>query len=275
MMKKVVLSLAAVLLFASEVEFGSGKFKVEGEFLGLNASKEFDIKSYSLVEFHKNIFKSNFFYKYNLTYFRSETLDETEASFNSFLSTYNLPTINYKARGLDLDIVVGRDLYKNKNSYFGVGALVGVSIPWLESKKSSSSDSDSNDEIYNSKTKFLTYKIGPSVVGKYAFNRFFSIYADAKIAYQMAKVKNDYVDKEVKATGRYNSFDIGIRFTPFRAKKKIGFVTLKPKLYATLGFRYRYWKFKNIESDVIGIPSNLYDLNFKTKIFYLGLGYDF
>jgi hypothetical protein len=129
--------------------------------------------------------------------------------------------------------------------------------------------------LEDSKTKVTTYKVGFNVNGDYSVTSFLDLYASTSFAYQMGKIKNDYVDVEVKGTGRYNDLDMGIMFTPFRYKKKIGFLTFSPKLYATLGFKYKYWKLKHIESNVVDIDGFMGDVEFKNKMAYFGLGYDF
>jgi len=261
-MRKFILICSCALAFGSEFQYGSGTIKPE--ILGF--SKSMDVKSFSLTQKHKNI--KNFYYGYDLTYYKSESVDYAFSYFNTFAKVID---VNYKLRGLDLDINLGYDLHKTPKSYLGFGAALGISIPYIKTKSSS------NDYPFleNSKTKFLTYKIGLNISSGYDFNRFLGFKVDAISAYQIASIKNDYVNKSVKATGIYNSLDVAFRFTPFKAKKKIGFITFAPKFYIDFGYKYRYWKFNNVESEVFNLNLEKADFKIKSNVAYIGLGYEF
>jgi len=48
--------LTVASLSASEMQFGSGNFKIKGGLVGLDKELSLDTTTYSLVEQHKNIF---------------------------------------------------------------------------------------------------------------------------------------------------------------------------------------------------------------------------
>ncbi|MCI0500835.1 MAG: hypothetical protein L0Y61_03720, partial [Epsilonproteobacteria bacterium] len=75
----------------------------------------------------------------------------------------------------------------------------------------------------------------------------------------------------------FQEYDVGIRFQPVSFDKKIGWFTLSPRLYATLGHRYTDWKLKDINIDVTGLVVNFAKTDFamNSNISYFGLGYSF
>jgi len=285
-MRKLLLSgVFAVSLMAGEFDFGKGTLKIQGGFLGLDSEKSANVVSYSLSEQHKNIFSTNWFYKYNITWFQSKDVVNAQQSVNVNLNGSQtnliLPMTDYKYEGLDANFVLGKDIYKQKDSHLGIGLLLGLSLPWIESKKDSDNNDDTSSYILNamkkSKTEIKTFKIGLNVNVNKDFNRFFALYASGSYAYQTGNVKNDYANVDSNSEGNFKAFEAGLRFTPFSYKKKIGMITLTPKLYFTLGYRHSYWKLKDIAIDITGnnILFGKNSLEIKTSIGYVGVGYSF
>ena len=280
-MKKLILLgvAASVMLFGGEFEYGSGTFKLKGGLYGLNQEQSTDITTYTLKENHKNIFSSKWYYSYQITWYDSDDLTSTQSSL-SYLSTV-APAINYKYQGLDVNIVLGRDFYKtDENQYVSAGILLGVSLPYIDTGKSSS-NSDTTDTILDSmkksKTKIMTYKIGPSINTAYKISKMFSLYLNGTYAYQTGRIKNDYADTDLHVNGSFEEFDMGVKFQPFAKDYKVGFLTLKPRLYMTLGYRYSYWKLKDVKVDITGqnLDFASSDMDMKSSVAYLGIGYSF
>jgi len=278
-MKKLLsIALLSVGLFSSEIQFGKGSFSVDANFLGLSSSKSEDIMSYSLVNEHKNIFSTKYFYSYKLAYYKSKTITTTY-NYNSYLlssilgNSNNSLLIYNKLRGIDLNIVLGRDIINqdNEDTYLGAGILVGASFPYLKTNSNSSSNNSTLDYLKKSKTKFYTYKIGLSLKGQKAINNFFNLYASTAYAVQRAKVKNTALNLDTSSNGDYFTFNTGLKIQA-KTKTKIGFITLSPALFATVGYRYDYWKVKNVKVNSISLKT---DIEFKISQLYVGLGYDF
>jgi len=269
-MKKGIIFLASLLL-ASEFQFGSGTFYLKGGFSGLDEEKSTDIKSYSLVENYKKI--SSFYLHYEITWYSSKTLTSAQKTIQTYTNliptTTTIPAIDYEYKGLDVNFVLGKDI-----NNLGIGILLGLSIPYIDTKSSSNT---SSTILKKSKTKIKTFKIGPSLNGFYQFNQYISAFVNFAYAYQTGKVKNDYLDIDTSIDGSFTQADFNFRFTPFQTKTKIGFLTLNPKLYFTAGYKYNYWIVKDVSIDISGnnIPIPKSDLEFKTSIVYLGIGYSF
>jgi hypothetical protein len=289
MKKLFVLSVAAIALFAGEIQVGHGTFKLKGGFIGFSQEKSTDITTYSIVENHKNIFSSGWYYGYEFTWYDSDTLTNaqqtivsTAQSMPGMSAPTTIPAIDYKYQGLDVNVVLGRDLYsKNENQFFGLGVLLGISLPYIDTGKSSSNNDSLSDSTMNamekSKTKISTFKIGPSFKTSFALGGYVSVYANGTYAYQTGRIKNDYANVDTHVNGNFEQFEAGVKFQPFAQNYKLGFITLKPRLYFTLGYRYSYWKLKDVYINVTGVEfnENTTDMNMKTSVVYAGLGYSF
>jgi len=277
-MKKLLSVMGLSLgLFASEIQFGQGSFNIDAAFLGLNSSKSEDIITYSLVNEHKNIFSTKYFYSYKLAYYKSKTLTTNYKDFStlsSLLGTSNNNLLIYnKLRGIDLNIVLGRDFINqdNEDTYFGAGLLIGASFPYLKTSSSNNNNNSTSNYLKKSKTKFYTYKLGVSLKGQKALNGFVNIYANTAYALQTAKVKNSEANIDSSSNGDYFTFNTGVKFQA-KTKKKIGFITLSPALFATVGYRYDYWKVNDVKSNSLTLNT---DITLKVSQIYVGLGYDF
>lgn len=274
-MKKLLIGIMAISAFSSEIQFGKGNFEIDAKFLGLDSSKNETITSFSLVNEHKNIFSSSLFYSYKISYFKSNTIT-TSATYLSSVLKYS--PVNYtnnfliynKLRGLDINIVLGKDLVNKdkKDTYLGFGVLVGASFPYI---KTNSNNNNTQEYLKDSKTKFYTYKLGLSFRGEKSFNNFLNFYANGNYAKQLARVKNEKLNLDASSDGEYYSFNLGVKLQA-KTTTKIGFLTLNPSLFLTLGYRYDYWRVNDINIESLTINT---DIKFEISQLYIGLGYDF
>ena len=338
-MKKGLLFLLGLYLNATEFEYGQGNFNIEFGALGMNKNHSEKIKIFSILQSHKNVFSSNWFYSYRISWFKSNTIKTVVNDYNSVADSINgvlnktipvigdpidsgngstdsdnsnnnsigntgntnngtasdsqtlkpnLPDIpvkdlnsslkmprvvnlSNKVRGLDINIVFGRDLI-NKNiqdTYLGIGFLTGITLPYIKS----SSDSD-NDYLKESKTKIITYKLGGIIKGGYLLNSFMQVYGNVSYAYQTARVKNDELNINSKSSGIYFSGDLGVKFQ-LKGKKDLGWITLTPAVFCTMGYRYSCWDVKSIKINNQDLMTKNTKLSFEISEIYLGLGYDF
>jgi len=292
-LKKIaILGILPICLMAGEVQIGHGNFKMTGGFLGLDSTISADVTTYSMVEQHKNLFSTNFFYKYNITWYDAKKLTQGQNNVNNSVGMFNtaagqtvLPSMDYRPQGLDVNLVFGRDvLHKDENNFIGMGVMLGVSLPWIDSKKSSSNNDNNNNTTKNAialvkdtKTTILTYKIGPNIVAMKSLGQYFSVYASATYAYQTGKIKNDYLQSDLNVNGIFQEYDAGVKFQPISYDYKIGWITISPRLYATLGYRYTDWKLDNVKLKVANVPGNFPETDFKmnASIGYFGIGYSF
>ena len=75
---------------------------------------------------------------------------------------------------------------------------------------------------------------------------------------------------------------MGLYFTPFTERYKWGWLTLSPRLYATLGYKYSSWDMGEMLIDISGtqMSSEILDsfgmkFGMDSSIGYFGLGYSF
>jgi len=279
----------ATSLSGSQIQTGKGSFVMSGGFIGLTHSIDTEITTYSIVEQHKNIFSSSWYYRYNFTWYDSDKMKQAQQYINSYADGFHLPptmmttpSIEYRLQGLDLNIILGKDFtHKDENNYLGAGIMLGVSIPWIESNKDSDNDDSTSDDtmelMKNSKTKIYTYKIGPSMTAMMSLNRFFALYGSATYAYQTGSFKNDYIRSDLTVNGIFQEYDIGMRFQPVSADLHWGWITISPRLYATIGYRYSSWDLDDINMDITGsrIRFAQIDFNMNSSVGYVGLGYSF
>jgi hypothetical protein len=281
-----IFAALACTVFGGEIRYGSGTFEIEGGFLGFTASKSTDIESYSLVEQHKNVKDSMWYYAYNLTWFDSKRLQQVQQTLQTGYAQFIpsgkdiVPSLDYNFEGFDAQGVVGYDFYHaSENTYAGAGLMFGISTPWIDSQKSGDSSTDpAYDDLYEkSKTEILTFRAGPSIEVSKALGSIFLIYGSATIGYQFGSVKNNYARTDANVQGWFDAVDVGLRLQALSYDKDMGWFTLSPRLYATVGFRYTYWQLNDLAIDTSGsgIVFGESDLKISTSTVYAAIGYSF
>ena len=290
-----ILSLSSIM-WGTEFQYGNGTFNMEGGFLGLTGSIDTDIASYSIVDRHSNI-GDNLFYGYDLTWYDSKDLIQAQKTYNDFASKISIPSMEYRLKGLDANLRVGYDvIHQDKDNFLGIGAIVGISMPWIDATKNDNTTPDlgsissdiggmisAEDMFKNSKTEIMTYKIGPTVTFQKALvEKKLSVYGGGSYAYQTGNIKNDLINSDFSVDGTYQEYNLGLYFTPFTETFKWGWLTLNPRIYATIGYKYSKWE---VDKMVINTSGQKFDsdklmpfkkeFNMDTSIGYFGIGYSF
>jgi len=299
-MKKILLSLLTIsaLLPASEFQYGSGTLNMNGGFLGLTETIGTDVTTYSLVERHSNLFSSDFFYGYDVTWYDSKRLKQAEHSYNGMVDTVNnplsnvtnsikVPEIEHRLQGLDANVRIGYDvIHQDDSNFLGLGVLLGLSIPWIDSFPNNSIPTlNKSDDSYfeDSKTEMMTYKIGPTVsFQKTLISDKLSFYGTGSLAFQTASIENSYAKSKFTVNGTFQEYNVGLYYTPFTKDYDLGWFTLSPRLYATIGYKYTKWDLDEMIVDISGMELSSTILNpLQTKfgmdssIGYVGVGYSF
>ena len=298
-MRKVVLTtmILSGLLTASEFEYGTGTFNVSGGFLGLDGSIGTDVSTFSLVDRHSNLPSSDFFYGYDFTWYDSEMLKQAQHSYNNISLVMKIPAIKHRLKGLDANIRLGYDVIKkDADNFLGIGVLFGLSIPWIESSKDDSASATftsigdnidnplyERDYFGDSKTEIITYKIGPSInFQKSLVSDKLSLYGIASFAYQTGYIENDTIDSELTVNGTFQEYNLGLYYTPFTETYEWGWLTLSPRIYGTLGYKYSEWDLDEVVIDISGakLSSDVLDplgmkFGMDSSVGYFGVGYSF
>ncbi len=281
------ISLAYLLssgLYATELQIGTGTFQMNGGFIGLSEQIDTDISTYSILEQHSNFGSSNWFYAYSANWYDSDSMIQAQQDINAVLNLnptpLTTPSIDYRLQGLDINMILGRDLaHTSENDYVGLGLMLGISVPWIDSKKDESNDDSTSDIdiLQSTKTSISTYKIGPCVKARKSLNDFFTVYWSGTYAYQTGSIKNDYLDSSLSVNGIFQEYDFGIRFQTLFSDYDLGLFTISPRLYATLGYRYTSWDINDVSIDVMGLNNTFSqgDFNMNSSVTYFGLAYTF
>jgi len=290
------------LLLASEFQYGSGTFGMKGGFLGLTSRIDTDVTTYSLVTRHANVL-GDFFYSYDLNWYDSKTMTQAQHSYNDLATSANnilggvgansvasVPSMDYKLEGLDANIRLGYDvLHKDDDNFLGLGAIVGISLPWIDSSKKSSGSSnfDASKSVFgafkDTKTTVQTYKLGATInFQKSLIDKKLSLYGVGSYAMQTGKIKNDYLNSDYSVDGTFQEYNLGLYFTPFTETSKWGFLTLSPRIYATIGYKYSKWSVDKMSINMSGqeVSSDILsplamEFNMDSSIGYMGVGYSF
>ena len=290
-MKKIaILSiLVANFAFSSEFQWGHGTMELTGGFVGLSETISGDVDTYSLVEEHKNLLGTNFFYGYKLTYFDSKKMKQLQkeynagaSSANSFINksstgdkTIKIPEMEYRLQGIDAGVTLGYDLLHNsEDNYLGLGLYAGLSVPNIKNSTSDSSSkiSDALDLYKASKTDISTYKVGAGIYAQRSLTPFLSLYSNVVYAYQTGNIKNDYAKSDFDTNGKYFEMGAGLKLN---AKANMGI--LSPRVYGTIGWRYRKWQVDDVSIDLSGgtLKAPKSDMQFSSNTFNVGFGYSF
>lgn len=309
-MKKALVIFVFIILHlhAIEIDYGNGTFGMRGGFLGMSGEVNCDVSTFSITNRHDNI--HNFYYGYNLVWYDSKRMVQAQKSYNAMAGSANgildnlptdktatIPEMKYRLKGMDVNLQLGYDLlHQDDENYIGVGVLVGLSMPWIDSTKRGDATPnlgfmlDNADHIRDaanmfakSKTNIMTYKIGPTIsLQKSLIKKQLFVFGMASYAYQTGTIKNDYAHTELSVDGTFQSYNIGLQFIPFDHVYKWDWLTLSSKLYATIGYRYAKWDLGKVILDISGnqISSDILDplameFSMESSIGYFGIGYIF
>ena len=302
MKKFLVFVLLVSTLFSGEFQIGKGSMSFTGGMLGLTQTISEDITSYSLISNHSNIGSTKTFYAYNFTWYDSKHMKQMQNTYNTGITQINnffspnfligtniyMPTMDYRLQGLDASISLGYDLInKDENNYMGVAGYLGISTPWISATKGNdplpiSLPPQTKSNIYkyykDSKTKIKTYKLGVALYSRVKFVPSLSGYLNAIYAYQTGSISNSYANSDFHVNGHFTSIDFGVRFQPYEKNFDLGFFTLSPRLFATLGYRYNSWTYDDAAINISGLPTVKFPkttMKINTGISYIGFGYSF
>ncbi len=111
MNESLIIALSITLSSATEFQFGTGTFDNGRGFLGLSNSIDNDIASFTLGTRHSN-FGEKFFYGYDFNWYDSKDLIQAQKNYNNFASGLSIPQMEYRVKGLDINIRAGYDVIR-------------------------------------------------------------------------------------------------------------------------------------------------------------------
>ena len=283
-----LLSIILPTAFVQALDFSYGKGTLDfkssiNPFISSDVS--LDIDTLSLAERHKTLRNSKYYYHFKLDYFDSDFVNKmtdiaripvstplpiVDTAIDDYIAKYTkmpVPT-DYRVHGLDFDIGLGYDLYKDEKSLVGVSVNTGISTPFMKMRNIKNSLKYFLGALNTFDTKVKTYKIGVSAVAQQKINDQFSVSGSATLNYQTGEMDNDLVGSGIDVDGSYFKLDLNLKYKPASFKK----------LYLTGGYTYNKWDYNGMTVKVpVGqfkVPRNM-DMAFESNNVYLGVGYQF
>jgi hypothetical protein len=175
--------------------------------------------------------------------------------------------------GVDLDIGIGYDLYRDQRGYFGIGVVTGLSTPFMEMKNYLEAADYINTLLEDTSTDVETYKFGVTVQMAYNLAEIFSVYATGIYAMQTGNISNELVSGDFDVTGTYASFDVGVKYYLTNLSGD------ESDFYAKLGYTYKHWVVDDIDGSIGGfiMPNILTnaEIDMTSDYVYIGIGYNF
>ena len=286
-MKKIILILLLPFyLLALDVNIGLGTFDWNVKIPHYYKSfKKLEILTIDISEQHFNFKDSRFYLFGNINYYKSdEKIQRSEPGINKTL--YDLLGIKldllevlnsvfdnslpisskYQVNGIDGDIGVGYDVFKNEEDYLGIGVTFGMAFPFLSDQ--------STIQLFSkgTNTKVNTYKFGLSLQGKYNLTQNFALYSTAIASYQIGTSENPVFDSSLDLTGIYYFINAGVELSPSEDSKFANF-------YTHIGYIAKSWKVNRVEFSIAGIDSaniaSFLQNTLSSNYYYLGVGYHF
>ncbi|NPA83254.1 MAG: hypothetical protein GXO38_02085 [Epsilonproteobacteria bacterium] len=284
------IALIAMSLEAMELRFAKSQFKSDFALEGFwQADIDIDVTTISLVEVHRNLFESPWYYGFDLSFYKSKELDQMTTLFATPL-TYEFPIfgsisenidrytpitapVDYKVRGIDFTLQLGYDLYRDENSFFGVALTTGISMPYMKMYDLKQALKLTLAMLDTTKTKVKTYKLGIGYSGQYALTPFLSLYSQGSIAAQTGTIKNSLLRSSFDSDGTNYTFDLGLRYDLSHL------IPEAANFYCSLGYSYKRWEVDDTKVKLIDTLtldfSPLFSLDMETSQFYFGIGYSF
>lgn len=274
------LVLAVSSSSALDIRYGQGDFEWSASALGIEKSITLDDKIISINEQHKNIGDTQWYYFGNLDIHSSDRLDTITdiADDVSDLLPIEPSDIapfpsSYEVSGVDLDIGIGYDLYRDQRGYFGIGVVTGLSTPFMEMKNYLEAADYINTLLEDTSTDVETYKFGVTVQMAYNLAEIFSVYATGIYAMQTGSISNELISSDFDVTGTYASFDVGVKYYLTNLSGD------ESNFYAKLGYTYKHWVVDDIDGSIGGfiMPNILTnaEIDMTSDYVYIGIGYNF
>lgn len=274
-------------LNALELRLGNGTFEWDMSIAKfMNTSFDLDINTISLSEPHGAIAGTKLFYSLNADIYSSDFADQITTlmsypvtydflfvgSINDAIDQYTpipVPS-SYKVRGFDLNLGVGYDFYKDEKGFAGVGVNTGLSMPVMEMKDLKKTAEFTYKVLEATKTHIKTYKLGPTLTGRYKMMPNLSAYGTFGFGYQIGTIENDWIRSSMDINGGYSVIDLGFTYRP---------LSQYPKLHISLGYSKKSWSMDEVKADMFDIfevkSYGMLKNSFSSSSAYLGVGYTF
>ncbi len=282
----VLVSIMIVTTMAVDFRLGKGSYETNMQIKNfLNHETTNDTWMFVVDEAHKAFSQHPLFYYYELELLTSNKKNQ-QTEFANFAASHSFPLVgslndmtnsfigmfpvdgSYQALGFDMNFGLGYDLWRKKESYFGVALNLGATLPTINAENLSTKVSLTYDLIQKWDLDVTTYKVGPMVKGAIALSPQWSLYGTFSYGFQTAVVESGLFKSSIDVDGSYQGVNIGTSYKVAKSPWSI-----------SCGYSYKKWE---VDSAVVNLYHFFqadvlrpFTLSFKSSYGYVGIGYRF
>ncbi len=284
-MRLILLLLLFVdMVFALDFKIGRGSYDVDFKVLDFcKHNSSYDITTFRVDQPRSDI-NDKIFYYFDLEFHTSSTKKES-IEFANVMADHQFPIFgsandganralemipmrgDFDTIGFDFNVGLGYDLIKKGSSYLAVAINSGATLPNISAKNLKEKVEFAYDMIKKWDLDVGTYKIGPSLRGKYHFDEKYSLFSSVGFGYQKAYVESDLFKSDVDSQGRYNSFELG------------GDMKIYDNFRLNLGYVYKSWSVDSVDVNLFNFfkrdVMRPFELDLKSRYTYIGIEYSF
>ncbi len=286
----------ALSLFGAELRLGESSFDWRMDIAGfMHGGVEMDVDVVSLDNSHDNFGDTKWYYGYGIDLYGSDFVDRMTTlatypltyefpqfgSLNDAIDRYTMVPIpsEYKIRGLDLDFTLGYDFFRSGGWLIAGGVDTGISMPVMKMKNLKKTAQMTYKLLEATDTKVVTYKFAPAFFVRYAFDDRWRLSGRVVFGIQKGTLENDWFRSSIDIDGRYRILDLNLRYRPLHTRKDLGWITLSPALWFTVGYTRKRWEMDEVKVDMSDIleVSTMGELkiDIRSNRIYFGAGVDF
>jgi len=279
---------------ALELRRGTGEFAMDASLSSvMEVDTDVDVTTWTLAEPHLNLFGTPFFLRFRGDYFDSDAINRKtdmlsrpltepipgmDQSISDLVAEEtSLPVpADYRLHGVNVDLGLGYDVFRNDQGYLGVAVSTGLSMPFMKIRNLESGVSDFIDALETFDTEIRTYKLGGTLVGGYALTSWLSLEAGFNWSHQTGEMENDLLGSGVDVDGQYRTYNLALKVKP---AKLLPHAPLVDDAFLTVGYTATRWDYNTAEVTTpvrdFRFNDEMLDVGFDHTSAYVGFGYDF
>ena len=276
---------------AIEVSLGRGDFTTTASLEGvMRADFDLDITELSLSQPATRLGRLPLYWSARLDLFDSGFVNQVTdfastpprgdipflgGSADDLAADYIPVPADYRIHGIDFNIDLGWPLLDTTQGFIAIGANSGITLPYMKTRNVERDANVFLDLLEATSTEIRTYKLGPSLMARWAPTPALTLDAHWLLNRQWGMLDNDLLGSGIDIEGSYHRLDIGLRLQPKQWPRGLGWLRHG---YLTAGFSQTRWDHDrttvSIQQAAASAPSKL-DMRFSSTVFSLGIGVTF
>ena len=279
---------------ALELRRGTGEFAMDASLNSvMEVDADVDVTTWTLAEPHLNLFGTPFFLRFRGDYFDSDAVNRktdmlsrpltepmpgTDQSVSDLVAEETSVPVpaDYRLHGVNVDLGLGYDVFRNDQGYLGVAVNTGASGPFMKIRNLSSDGSDFTDALDDFDTQAITYKLGGTLLGRYQLTPWLGMEGSFNWSHQTGEMENDLLGSGVDVDGQYRTYNLALKVKP---AKLLPHAPLVDDAFLTVGYTATRWDYDATEvTTPVGdfrFDDEMLDVGFDHTSAYVGFGYDF